>query len=377
MTTDPSEPQPTESPDPALDINDERELEPPSNKHRSIARRVLGARVGRIRVGGLLAAVALVALIGSAYYIGTPSADGGGSAALDGKRMPVFGAAISAPAATPADGAVPAASGDVQSGVGHSAEGALDSSGSTTTTTSLDPVTTAIQSLQIVKTGSMAIEVADASKAASQAQATIVGMGGSISQSSRSGDKDNVVVTATYRVPVARWEDAIAAMRGLASRIISEQTDATDVTAQAIDLNARLANLQVTETALQSIMAKATAIPDVLAVEQQLSQVEGQIEELKAQQNHLTDQAAMSTLSVSFSTPGQTVTTQAASEWVLGAQVDQAVATLVHIGQGLATIVVWAVIIGLPTLLGLALLAILWSILRRVARRRRPGVAGA
>lgn len=376
MTTDPSEPQPTENPDPTLDIDDERELEPPSRRHRSTIRRVFGAKVGRIRVGGLLAAVAVVALIGSAYYIGTPSADGGGSAALDGKRTPAFGP-ISAPAAMPAVGNVPAASGDIQSGVGQSGKGSVDNSTTTTTTTALDPVTAALENLQIVKTGSMAIEVADASKAASQAQATIVGMGGSISQSSRSGDKDNVVVTATYRVPVARWDDAIAAMRGLASRIISEQTDATDVTAQAIDLSARLANLQVTETALQSIMAKATAIPDVLAVEQQLSQVEGQIEELKAQQNHLADQAAMSTLSVSFSTPGQTVTTQAASEWVLGAQVDQAVATLVHIGQGLATIVVWAVIIGLPTLLGLALLAVLWSILRRVARRRRPGAAGA
>jgi len=42
----------------------------------------------------------------------------------------------------------------------------------------------------------------------------------------------------------------------------------------------------------------------------------------------------MSTLTVSFSTPGQTDTTQAAQGWDLGAQIDQAVATLVHIGQG-------------------------------------------
>ena len=185
------------------------------------------------------------------------------------------------------------------------------------------------------------------------------------------------MATVEYRVPVARWDDALAAMRALGTRVISEQTDSTDATAQVIDLDARISNLQATESALQSIMARASAIPDVLAVEQQLSTTEGQIEELSAQQTLLKNQAAMSTLTVSFSTPGQTDTTQAAQGWDLGAQIDQAVATLVHIGQGLVTIVVWAVVVGLPVAIGLALLWAIWWIVRRIARRRRGSVATA
>jgi hypothetical protein len=85
----------------------------------------------------------------------------------------------------------------------------------------------------------------------------------------------------------------------------------------------------------------------------------------------------MSTLNVTFSLPTVTVTTQATQDWDLGAQVDQAAAALIRVGQGLVTIGVWAVIVGLPIVLGLALLlGILW-VLRRVARRRHSAVAGA
>ena len=202
-------------------------------------------------------------------------------------------------------------------------------------------------------------------------------MGGNVSQSSSSGEKDSAVATVEYRVPVARWDDALAAIRALGTRVISEQTNSTDATAQVIDLDARISNLQATQSALQSIMARASAIPDVLAVEQQLSSTEGQIEELSAQQALLKNQAAMSTLTVSFSTPAETDTTQAAQGWDLGAQIDQAVATLVHIGQGLVTIVVWAVIVGLPIVIGLVLLWVVWLIVRRIARRPRRSVGAA
>jgi hypothetical protein len=233
------------------------------------------------------------------------------------------------------------------------------------------------ETTQIIKTGSMSVEIADLGKAVSDALSKIEGMGGYVSQSSTPGEKDTAVATFVYRLPAARWNDALAAMHAIAGRVISEQTSSTDVTLQVVDLDARLANLRTTEAALQAIMARATVIADVLAVEKQLSDTQGQIEELSAQQKQLKDQAAMSTLTVTFSLPGQTVTTQATKEWSLGAQVDEAGATLIHIGQGLATMAVWALVVGLPVLLSLAvLLAVAW-LLRRVFGRRRGAVASA
>ena len=73
-------------------------------------------------------------------------------------------------------------------------------------------------------------------------------------------------------------------------------------------------------------MAKATEIKDILAVQEQLTQTRGEIEQLTAQRDYLKNQAAMSTLSVAFVLPSKTVTTQATNEWDFNKQVDEAVA---------------------------------------------------
>ncbi len=224
----------------------------------------------------------------------------------------------------------------------------------------------------IVKTGQLTLQVSNLDSALAQAQTKIAAMGGYVASSTRSGAGDNASATVTYRLPVAHWDEALANLGKPSSNVVSEQTNTSDVTSQAIDLDARLSNLKATESALQAIMARASAIPDVLAVEQQLSSTQGEIEQLTAQRNHLGDQAAMSTIAVTFVLPTATVTTQTAQDWQLGGQIDQAVGQLVRIGQGLVTIVVWAVIVGLPLLLALLVLLLVWRVARRVSRRGRP-----
>jgi hypothetical protein len=365
MTTETDEPQPNELQTATPDNATERHSGGLAGR---VARRMVRAHIGRVPIGGPLAAVAIVALLGAAYYVGNPPTNSG----LDSEQnLSAIDAPVRAAIGGPVSGPAGSSGG---SGLGSLS---LAPDSVNTTPTEVDQLTATLQSNQIVKTGSMAIEVTDLDTAVSDAKSTIVGMGGYVSQSSSSGDKESAMATVEYRLPAARWDDALAAMRALASKVISSQTNAEDVTAQAVDLNARLLNLQVTESTLQSIMAKASAIPDVLAVEQQLSSTEGQIEELSAQQTNMKDQVAMSTLTVSFSTPGQTVTAQAAQGWDMGAQIDQAAAALVRIGQGLVTLVVWAVVVGFPIGIGLALLWAIWRIARRVARRRRGSVAAA
>jgi hypothetical protein len=347
----------------------------PGSGTRSSIRRTLGSLSRHRRLTGVVALAAVAALVGGAYMIGGPQATSGayGLTSLNGvavdaqtKAMPPIAAGTAGPAVpAPAGGAVD------QSGTGG---GTGSSSG--TGSSFVDAINTTL----IVKTGQLSLEVGDVDKAVAQAQATITGMGGYVAGSNRSGTDADLVESVTYRLPAARWDDALGSLRKLGSRTLSEQTDSTDVTAQAIDLQARIDNLKKTEAALQAIMARATVIADVIAVETQLSDVQGQIEELTAQANHLTDQASMSTLTVTFQLPDKTVTSQAAGDWTLGSQVDQAVAALVRIGQGLATIGVWALIVFLPMLIGLLVILGVVALLRRVTRRGRSStgtVAGA
>jgi len=223
---------------------------------------------------------------------------------------------------------------------------------------------------QIVKTGQMSLEVGDLAAAAAKAKADIIALGGNINASQTSGQGDQANASVTYRLPVDKWDQALSDLHSL-GKLLTEQTNVSDVSAQVIDLEARLTNLKATEAALLAIMVRATAITDVLAVQTQLTSVQGEIEQLTAQRDYLKDQAAMSTLTVIFSLPGQSVVTTTTSNWDVGQQIDQASAALVKIGQALVVLALWVLIVGVPLALGLLiLLAIFWLIPRWLRRRR-------
>lgn len=77
-----------------------------------------------------------------------------------------------------------------------------------------------------------------------------------------------------------------------------------DVTAQLVDLGARLRALRAEEEALTILLASATNVGEVLSVREQLSSTRTEIEQLAAQQDSLDDQATYATLAVTLSEPG-------------------------------------------------------------------------
>lgn len=226
----------------------------------------------------------------------------------------------------------------------------------------------------IIKTGQLDMQVSNPEASAAQANGIVGVAGGYVSASARSGDADTLVISVTYRIPVAKWAATLASIHGANGggtlKILNEQIQTQDVTASAVDLDARLTNLRATEQALLGIMTKATTIIDTLAVQTQLTTVQGQIEELQAQRNQLGDQAAFSTLTVQFEATPRTETTSATSGWSINGTIDEAAATLVKIGQDLASLGVWLVIVGLPVGLGLFVLFLVYRFFRRI--RRRP-----
>ena len=226
----------------------------------------------------------------------------------------------------------------------------------------------------IIKTGQLDMQVSNPEASAAQADGIVGAAGGYVSASARSGDADTLVISVTYRIPVAKWDATLASIHhadgGGTLKILDEQIQTQDVTATAVDMDARLTNLRATEQALLGIMSRATTITDTLAVQTQLTTVQGQIEELQAQRNQLGDQAAYSTLTVQFEATPNTETTSATTGWNLNGTIDDATATLVKIGQGIATLGVWLVIVGLPVGLGLLVLLLIYRLYRRI--RPRP-----
>jgi hypothetical protein len=221
-----------------------------------------------------------------------------------------------------------------------------------------DGVGAAIDDAKIIRTGTITLEVTDVPSALVTARDGIRAMGGYIGASQTENIEDKPYATITYRIPADRWEDALDLLRklnGLTSKVVTESTEAVEVTGQVIDLEARIRNLRASETALQQIQIKVTRIADVLEVEQQLTNVRGQIEQLSAALADLEDRAGFATLTATFSVP--VVATELAAEGFEPAKVvDEATASLVNILQALTTAGIWFAIVWLPLLLVLGVL---------------------
>jgi hypothetical protein len=228
----------------------------------------------------------------------------------------------------------------------------------------------ALPELLIIRTGHIDIEVGDLAAAVASARTRVLAVGGYVSASDESASAEQASASAVYRIPANRWDEALEGIRGLASAVRGQQVETEAVTAQVVDLGARITNLRASEAALQSIMGQATKIADVLAVQGELTTVRGEIERLVAEKALLEERAAFGTLTVVFSLPATPATEEVRRGWDPATDADRATGTLISLGQAATSSAIWLGIVGLPVaIVVLIVVALFWRIARLVSRR--------
>jgi hypothetical protein len=120
---------------------------------------------------------------------------------------------------------------------------------------------------------------------------------GYVASSTTTGAGDAAGASLTLRVPSNSFATLVGEIDKL-GKVESQQIGGRDVTGQSVDLNARITNLQSEETALRTLITQSGSIPNLLQVQDQLFGVEGEIEQLTAQENSLLDHASFATLVV-------------------------------------------------------------------------------
>ena len=126
-------------------------------------------------------------------------------------------------------------------------------------------------------------------------------------------------------------------------QLISTTRNTQDVTGDYIDTQSQLKNLKAEQDRLLTLVSHAAALSDILALDQQLTTVEGQIQQIEAHLNSLTSQTTFYTITLNLQPP-QDLLTPPPAPWSPGAIWQGAISAAIIFGQFLATIVIWLLV---------------------------------
>jgi hypothetical protein len=173
-----------------------------------------------------------------------------------------------------------------------------------TTIASGSPSAGPLDSAKIVKTGTLDLRVPRGALrvTVNRVSGAAIGLGGYIAAGKTNYDGRDPTAQVTIRVPVDDFETAIGRLRALPGvTVLSDSENGVDVTAQYADLQAQLGAATAARNQLLVVLSRAETIGDILAVQDRVSAVQKEIDQLQGRINVLGDQATFSSLAVTLS----------------------------------------------------------------------------
>ncbi len=222
----------------------------------------------------------------------------------------------------------------------------------------------------IIRTADMSIVATDTEAALAQIAAMADSSGGwvvssNVYQSTDTSKSGYVQI----RVPAEGFQSVLDAIAGMAVEVTNLSTSGQDVTEEYVDVSARLGNLEATAARLRTFLDESRNVEEALAVNMELSRVEGEIEALKGRMQYLEQSSAFSSITVNV-TPDELAQPIQVGGWEPTGVAKQAVEALVNMLQLLANAVIWFIIFALPILLVIAIpFALLIWVIKRLRRR--------
>ena len=158
---------------------------------------------------------------------------------------------------------------------------------------------------RVVKTADVQVEVGRGRFEASVERLSVlaVGRGGFVARAETSEGRSAPSGTITVRVPAGDFDAVIVEVRRL-GKVVSASSRGQDVTAEYLDVEARLRGLNASRDQILTVLSKANTVGDILAVQERLNAVQVQIEQLQGQQRLLDDQTTFGTIAVHLAEPG-------------------------------------------------------------------------
>lgn len=148
---------------------------------------------------------------------------------------------------------------------------------------------------KIVRTANAEIEVASFDRAWGRARAIAGRHRGFVTFSEAGLERGSI----TLRVPADRLDDALNDLRGL-GKVVQMNETAEDVSAQIVDIDARIRVLEAEELQLLELLRRASGVSETLEVRDRLNAVRQEIETNKAQKEYFATQVDYATVNATL-----------------------------------------------------------------------------
>jgi len=166
------------------------------------------------------------------------------------------------------------------------------------------------QNLKIIKTGELTVQVPVYGDSIARVEKIVQEKSGYIADGSTREEAGGALVgRMVIRIPSERFEETFTALKAV-GRVESENVKAADVTAEYVDVEARIHSLQITEERLRDLIANKSfvdKIASLLEVEKELNRVRTEIEQFQGQLRVMADRVGLSTIVLTLREPGRTV----------------------------------------------------------------------
>lgn len=233
---------------------------------------------------------------------------------------------------------------------------------------------------KIVYTANVSMVVKDPAQSIEQIRTLAAAANGYVSQSQLyQYTGDQMRGNVTLRVPVENYQSVLNQLKAMAVRVLTENSNANDVTAEYTDLEAQLRNLEAAEKELQALLTEVRERPgataeDILNVYNALAEKRGEIEQVKGRLQYLSNQVALSTITADL-VPDEITKPIVEEGWQPLVTLKNAFRRLVAVMQGLVDVAINLVVVVLPLAIVLLVPIVLLVLVIRWWRRRRRKAA--
>jgi hypothetical protein len=165
------------------------------------------------------------------------------------------------------------------------------------------------------------------------------------------------------RIPADNFIPTLRELKELSIEVVSEQIESRDVTADYVDMAARLGNLERTEVEIGELLSSAQErgedSDDIMRIYNNLVGIREQIERIKGQMQLLEHQAAMSLITLTLVNE-ETVEEITPPEFGIGRVMNEAWVSFVAVLQSITTALIWMGIYSPLVLIPSAIIILVW-----------------